>query len=150
MKKLEWALAILVILCLCIKTGGLPLGNFLAITSLSALSMFYFMSGYFIVNNLTLDFGVKNPYNPSFFETILGIVTGVFVAVGVIGLMFILQSWPGGWAFLIIGNSGLLLTSLISFYRFRDYRVHPTKAVLWRFLLYGSGTFLFALGKTYL
>jgi FtsH-binding integral membrane protein len=108
------------------------------------------MSGYFIVNNLTLDFGVKNPYNPSFFETILGIVMGVFVAVGVIGLMFILQSWPGGWAFLIMGNSGLLLTSLISLYRFRDFRVHPTKAVLWRFLLYGSGTFLFALGKTYL
>jgi hypothetical protein len=150
MKKLEWALAVSVFLCLCIKFSGLPLGNFLTTTSLSALSMFYFMSGYFIINNLTLDFGVKNPTNPSFFETMLGIATGVFIAVGVIGLMFILQSWPGGWFFLIMGNLGLLLTSLISFYRFRNYRVHPTKAVLWRFVLYGSGTILFALGSVYM
>ncbi|MFN6379820.1 MAG: hypothetical protein ACK4WD_11115 [Flavobacteriales bacterium] len=150
MKKLEWALAIAVILCLCIKISGLPLGSFLTITSLSALSMFYFMSGYFIINNLTPDFGVRNPTNPSFFETMLGIATGVFIAGGVIGLMFILQSWPGGWFFLIMGNSGLLLTSLISFYRFRDYRAHPTKAVLWRFVLYGSGTLLFALGSVYM
>lgn len=149
MKKLELALVVGVILCLCIKIFGLSMGNFLLITSLSALSMFYFMSGYFIINNLSFDFGAKNPHNPSGVETILGVATGFFVAVGVIGLMFILQSWPGGWVFLITGNSGLLLTSLFSFYRFRDFRVHPTKAVMWRSLLYGTGTLILALSKTF-
>jgi hypothetical protein len=138
MKKLELALVVGVILCLCIKILGLPMGNFLLITSLSALSMFYFMSGYFIINNLSFDF-----------ETILGVATGFFVAVGVIGLMFILLSWPGGWVFLIMGNSGLLLTSFFSFYRFKDFRVYPTKAVLWRSLLYGTGTLILALSKTF-
>jgi hypothetical protein len=150
MKKLEWTLVVVTILCICIKTFGLPLGNFLIITSLSALAMFYFMSGYFIINNLSLDFGVKNPQNPTAYETILGVSTGFFVAVGVIGLMFILQSWPGGWVFLVMGNSGLLLTSLFSFYRFRDFRGYPAKAVLWRSLLYGAGTLIFALTKTIL
>ena len=150
MKKLEWVLVIGTVLCICIKIFALPLGNFLVITSLSALAMFYFMSGYFIVNNLSLDFGAKNPHNPTAVETILGVSTGFFVAVGVIGLMFILQSWPGGWGFLIMGNLGLLLTSFFSFYRFRDFRGYPTKAVLWRSLLYGAGTMIFALAKTIL
>lgn len=144
MKKLEYFLAFATILCLCIKLFDFPLGNFLNIMGSSALAMFYLFSGYFIVNELSFEAKDVNVKNPGFFETMLGILTGVFISVAVIGLMFYVQDWPGGLAFLIIGNMGLSITLFASFFRFKSWSIQPAKAVMSRALLFIMGTAVFA------
>lgn len=121
------------------------MGNFLSIIGHSALAVFYFVSGYFIVNELSLDPKANVGANPGFFETMLGILSGVFIAVSVIGLMFYIQEWPGGVVFLILGNVGLMTMFIFSFWRLKSWKAQPLKAVISRSLLFIVGTVFFAL-----
>ena len=104
--KTERVFAILFLFTLFLKLQNIPFASVLYVMSLSSLSVMYFMMGsYFFC-----DVNFKRQKLP------LSIVSGILLAIAVIGLQFKMQFWPGTSGLLLIGCIAAPAIALISYY----------------------------------
>ena len=104
--KTERVFAILFLFTLFLKLQNIPFASVLYVMTLSTLSVLYFMAGSYFFS----DVQFKRQKLP------LSIVSGISLAIALIGLEFKMQFWPGTTVLLLIGCIAAPAIAIISYY----------------------------------
>jgi len=112
MRIIEAFLAILFITVFSLNEFESPIAPFLLPVSLAVLSCFYSYLGFAIFNGIRFrQIFISVTYkNISVFNIVAGVVAGAAIGICLIGIVFILQKWPGAE---IYRSGGLAFSILI-------------------------------------
>jgi hypothetical protein len=113
MKKTELILYAIAVIALIFKLFHFPGSDILMIISLFFISVMYFIFGFALLNNLRFRelFKTDSFKRISTNQIIGGIGTGIALSIGLIGILFKIQGYPGADINLI---GGMLTTSILS------------------------------------
>ncbi|MEM7374309.1 MAG: hypothetical protein AAF587_37285 [Bacteroidota bacterium] len=143
MKIIEIVLAVSVIISFSIYLSSPLLGGELLIISCFTLAFVYMLFGCLLLNGLSLR---KLSFKGLSTTRILGtILTGLALAMTVIGIQFRVMWWENIYTGLIPGLIGLTVAFLVSFYHYQKKKDSRYKQLFARIALYGSLGFILLL-----
>jgi hypothetical protein len=123
---IELFLAALTLAGIALKISGVAGGEEIMMITMSILSVFYFLSGYFA------------PLTDNYFGMIATKVVAIASAMCVVGLLFSWLHMPGASEMLLIGVSSFIITGLILLYFWLTTRDLKFVPLLIRIFLLGS------------
>ncbi len=130
--RIEKAFLIIFIIEIVLKLFHFPGASTLLIISLSTMSMAYFAISFYLFCDKDIkrqNFGLSIP-------------TGIFISVGLIGLLFKIQYWPGLSIYLAICSVAMAIVFVISLYL--KSKALPELKIYYRNMLRRTG-FIFVL-----
>lgn len=140
--KTETILATCMLVGLILKGSNIPGGNIVTIVAITFMAIVYFPFGFYFFSDRYL-----NNQN-----ILLSIVSGMFLSVAVIGILFHLMNWPGANTMLIIGLVSIFPVLVISWLqktKNKEERLthYYNRLLLRQFLIFTFGTASFVLSE---
>lgn len=120
MKRFEIVLIVLIVLGFILNISGVAGGALVISLSIFTLSAFYFLCSYFLFSNI----GLRDAFKSSTFKSlsILRIIgaffCGAFLGLGLLGLLFKWQFWPGASFMLLVALVNISVILIISIIKF--------------------------------
>lgn len=153
MKKIEFALVGLFLVGVIFQVIPLAGGSLFIILSLSILSIFYFGTGYLLLNDIPIgriiSGKVEKPVELK--RSFLAVAGGFFCAVLTIGILFRVQGWPGPVPMILFGLAGLVVCCVITWFAYPDKTKAPLMPFLTRTAFWGvTGLLLLTLSPTFM
>lgn len=116
MKKAELTLTVLFVVALLINLMDVPGGAILTILSLTALSMLYFYLSFLLFNDVPLSaITKKDAYQHTTRKRIIGsILTGMAIGILLMGILFMVERWPGAAVMTTYGLALLFVAGVVA------------------------------------
>ncbi len=148
MKKAEILLGLLVLISLILNITLTLKSTALTVLSLGILSSFYAYLSFALFNEIELRkiFKKESYVKINTLRIIGAILTGLALSTTIVGLLFIVQSWPGSSVNLGLGLFGLSISLIISILKYKKTKSSYYLNILKRIAIYGGlGLILFIL-----
>lgn len=144
MKKLEIILGSIALIAMVLKFFMIPGSAFLGITSLSILAVLYFCLGLVLFNGIRL----RNLFKKDPFEGISGIriagaiLSGFYLSIVCVGILFTFESWPGANLMMIQGLTCLTMALVVVLIRYYKNKSEFSLRIIKRIAIIGGFAFL--------
>lgn len=147
MKKAEIVLGASALIALAFNLLFIPGGNVLTVLLLSSLAVLYMYLSFALFNDISLKAIFKREsYKGKSIKRIVGaVLSGLALAVTIIGILFKVQAWPGASVMVGFGTAALSISLVVGVLRYARSKSGYYTRIFKRIAIYGGLGFILML-----